>query len=52
MDADGRDLTVAKASDSFVYGDDFYACEPTYPAFVTSASLDDLQQVLAAIPAS
>ena len=32
------------------YGDDFYACEPNYPHFVTTESLDNLWAVLSAIP--
>jgi hypothetical protein len=50
-DADSRNLTVVKASDSFVYGDDFYACLGKYSAFVSFDRLNDLQQVLQSIPA-
>jgi hypothetical protein len=42
---------VAKGNDSFIYGDDFYACETTYSAFVTFDSLNNLQQVLQQLPA-
>ncbi len=40
-----------KASDSFVYGDDFYACQGGYAAFVSFDRLSALQQVLQTISA-
>jgi hypothetical protein len=49
-DADQRELTVATATGSLEYGDDFYACDTSYTSFVDSNSLDNLQTALSAIP--
>jgi hypothetical protein len=45
-----RQLEVDSGTGLLTYGDDFYACEPNYPYFVTTASLDNLWTVLSAIP--
>ena len=49
-DAGQRQLEVDSTTGSVTYGDDFYACEPNYPQFVTTQSLDNLWAVLSAIP--
>lgn len=49
-DAGQRQLEVDSTTGSVTYGDDFYACEPNYPYFVTTESLDNLWMVLSAIP--
>lgn len=49
-DADDRHLTVESATGSLTYGDDFYACQTTYPSFVTFESLNGLETALEAIP--
>ena len=49
-DLDQRQLLVESTTGSVMYGDDFYACQPNYPYFVTTASLDNLGTVLSAIP--
>ncbi len=48
-DLEQRQLAVDSTTGSLTYGDDFYACQPNYPAFVTTASLDNLQTVFSAI---
>ena len=45
-----RHLVVDSPNGSLTYGDDFYACQPDYPYFVTTASLNNLSAVLAAVP--
>jgi hypothetical protein len=45
-----RHLVVDSPAGSVTYGDDFYACQPDYPYFVTTESLNNLSAVLAAIP--
>lgn len=49
-DADDRHLTVESATGALTYGDDFYACQTTYPYFVTFESLNGLETALRAIP--
>ena len=49
-DLEQRQLVVDSTTGSVTYGDDFYACQPNYPHFVTTASLDNLWTVLSAIP--
>jgi hypothetical protein len=48
-DLERRHLVVDSPNGSVSYGDDFYACQPDYPYFVTTASLNNLSTVLAAI---
>jgi len=49
-DLEQRQLVVESTTGSVTYGDDFYACQPNYPYFVTTESLDNLWTVLSAIP--
>ena len=48
-DADTRDLTVVRGEASLTYGDDFYGCDPSHSAFVSSDRLDNLWTVESAI---
>ena len=41
-DKDQQSLTVQTNSDAITYGDDFYACQKQYDAYVATARLDEL----------
>ena len=48
-DAGLRELRVASASASQLYGDDFYACEKKYDVYVSFDALNDLSLALSTI---
>lgn len=49
-DLEQRQLVIESGTGGVTYGDDFYACVPSYPYFVTTESLNNLRTVLSAIP--
>ncbi len=49
-DKDSWTFTLEKAGGSRTYGDDFYACQKQYAAYVTTDSLDNLSTTLSSLP--
>ena len=49
-DKDQQSLTVQTSSDTMTYGDDFYACQKQYEAYVATAGLDHLYEELSQLP--
>jgi hypothetical protein len=49
-DKDQQSLTVQTNSDAITYGDDFYACQKQYDAYVATARLDALYAELSQLP--